>query len=113
MSSFFHQPEMPHTGVPAFIGEYAYTSASTNDDKPPRELSTPLEAMWYQGKGDWEEAHRLAQSQNNPSASWVHAHLHRVEGDLRNAAYWYRLADRPVCNSSLDDEWEEIVAELI
>jgi hypothetical protein len=87
--------------------------ASTTDDKPPSELSTPLEAMWYQGKGDWEEAHRLAQSQNNPSVSWVHAHLHRVEGDLRNAAYWYRLADRPVCNSSLDDEWEEIVAELI
>lgn len=87
--------------------------ASTNDDKPPRELSTSLEAMWYQGKGDWEEAHRLAQSQNNPSVSWVHAHLHRVEGDLGNAAYWYRLADRPVCYLSLDDEWEKIVAELI
>jgi hypothetical protein len=87
--------------------------ASTKNDKPPRELSTPLEAIWYQGKGDWEEAHRLAQSQNNPSVSWVHAHLHRVEGDLGNAAYWYRRADKPVCNSSLDDEWEEIVAELI
>ena len=87
--------------------------ASTTDDKPPKELSIPLEAMWYQGKGDWEEAHRIAQSQNNPSVSWVHAHLHRVEGDLGNAAYWYRRADRPVCNSSLDDEWEEIVAELL
>mgnify|MGYP006099534961 FL=1 len=87
--------------------------ASTTDDKPPTELSTPLEAMWYQGKGDWEEAHRLAQSQNNPSVSWVHAHLHRVEGDLGNAAYWYRRADKPVCDSSLNDEWEEIVAKLI
>jgi hypothetical protein len=58
--------------------------ASTKNDKPPRELSTSLEAMWYQGKGDWKEAHRLAQSQNNPNVSWVHAHLHRVEGDLRN-----------------------------
>ena len=87
--------------------------ASTTDDKPPKELSTPLEAMWYQGKGDWKEAHRLAQSQNNPSVSWVHAHLHRVEGDLGNAAYWYRRADRPVCNLSLDGEWEEIVAELL
>ena len=87
--------------------------ASTNDDKPPRELSTPLEAMWFQVKGDWKEAHRLAQSQNNLSVSWVHAHLHRVEGDLKNAAYWYHRADKPVCNLSLNDEWEEIVAELI
>ena len=87
--------------------------ASTKNEKPPKELSIPLEAMWYQGKGDWEEAHRLAQSQNNSSVSWVHAHLHRVEGDLGNAAYWYRRADKPVCNLSLDDEWEKIVAELI
>jgi hypothetical protein len=87
--------------------------ASTKNKKPPKELSIPLEAMWYQGKGDWEEAHRLTQSQNNPTVSWVHAHLHRVEGDLENAAYWYRLADRPICNSSLGDEWEKIVVELI
>ena len=65
--------------------------------------------MWHQGKGNWEEAHRLAQSENSPNGRWVHAHLHRVEGDLGNAAYWYRLADRPICTSSLDDEWEEIV----
>jgi hypothetical protein len=87
--------------------------ASSKNKKPPEELSSPLEAMWYQGKGDWEEAHRLAQSQNNSSVSWVHAYLHRVEGDLGNAAYWYHLADRPVCNLRLGDEWEEIVAELI
>ena len=69
--------------------------------------------MRCQEKGDWEEDHRLVQTQNSPSVSWVHAHLHRVEGDLENAAYWYRLADRPICNSSLGDEWEKIVAELI
>ena len=87
--------------------------ASTDAETLPDGLSVPLEAMWHQGKGNWAEAHRLAQSENSPNGSWVHAHLHRVEGDLGNAAYWYRLADRPVCTSSLDDEWEEIVTALV
>ena len=86
--------------------------ASTDAETAPDGLSVPLEAMWHQGKGNWEEAHRLAQSEDSPNGSWVHAHLHRVEGDLGNAAYWYRLADTPVCTSSLDDEWEEIVTAL-
>ena len=86
--------------------------ASTKKNKPPKGISLSLEAMWYQAKGNWEEAHSLAQSEKSPAGSWVHAFLHRVEGDLGNAAYWYRLADRPVCTSSLDDEWEEIVAAL-
>ena len=86
--------------------------ASTKKNKPPNGISLSLEAMWYQAKGNWEEAHRLAQSEKSPAGNWVHAFLHRVEGDLGNAAYWYRLADRPVCTSSLDDEWEEIVAAL-
>ena len=75
--------------------------ASTEAEKPPDGLSVPLKAMWYQGKGNWEEAHRLAQSENSPN------------GNLGNAAYWYRLADRPVCTSSLDDEWAEIVTALV
>ena len=86
--------------------------ASTKKNKPQKGMSLSLEAMWYQAKGNWEEAHSLAQSDKSPAGSWVHAFLHRVEGDLGNAAYWYRLADRPVCTSSLDDEWEEIVAAL-
>jgi hypothetical protein len=86
---------------------------STEAEAPPDGLSVPLEAMWYQEKGNWDEAHRLAQSENSPNGSWVHAYLHRVEGDLGNAAYWYGLADKPVCTSSLDDEWEEIVTALI
>ena len=86
--------------------------ASTTKNTPPKGISLSLEAMWYQAKGNWEEAHRLAQSEQSPAGSWVHAFLHRVEGDHGNAAYWYRLADRPVRTSSLDDEWEEIVAAL-
>ena len=85
---------------------------STRTATPPSGLSVSLEAMWYQGKRNWEEAHRLAQSEISPSGSWVHAHLHRVEGDFGNAAYWYRLAGSPLCTSSLDDEWEEIVTTL-
>ena len=85
---------------------------STRAATPPSGLSVSLESMWYQGKGNWEEAHRLAQSEISPSGSWVHAYLHRVEGDLGNAAYWYRLAGRPLCTSNLDHEWEEIVTTL-
>ena len=86
--------------------------ASTKENNPPRGISPCLEAMWYQAKGNWEEAHRLAQSDKSPAGSWVHAFLHRVEGDIGNASYWYCLADRPVCTSSLNDEWEKIVVAL-
>ena len=86
--------------------------SSTKKNKPPKDISPCLEAMWYQANGNWDEAHRIAQSEESPACSWVHAFLHRVEGDLGNAAYWYRLADRPVCTSTLNDEWEEIVAAL-
>ena len=86
--------------------------ASTKKNNPPRGISPSLEAMWYQANGNWDEAHRIAQSEKSPAGSWVHAHLHRVEGDIGNASYWYRLADRTVCTSSLDDEWKEIVAAL-
>ncbi len=86
--------------------------ASTKKNNPPRGISPYLEAMWYQANGNWDEAHRIAQSEKSPAGSWVHAHLHRVEGDIGNASYWYRLADRTVCTSSLGDEWEEIVAAL-
>ena len=55
---------------------------STKREEPPEGLSVALEAMWYQSKGNWDEAHRLAQSESSPNARWVHAHLHRVEGDI-------------------------------
>ena len=86
--------------------------ASTEKNKPPKDISPCLEAMWYQANGNWDDAHRIAQSEKSPAGSWVHAFLHRVEGDIGNASYWYRLADRPVCTSSLNDEWEKIVVAL-
>ncbi len=87
--------------------------ASTNSDYPPKGMSPALEAMWNQAKGDWDEAHRLAQSDKSPNGCLVHAYLHRVEGDNGNAAYWYRMAGKDVCTSRLVEEWEEIVVSLI
>ncbi len=80
---------------------------------PPAGLSRVLQALWHDANGDWDEAHRLAQDQDDRDGAWVHAYLHRKEGDPSNAAYWYRRAGRPVCGLSLDDEWKEIAGALL
>ena len=87
--------------------------SSVDDDTPPQGISPALEALWHQDKGDWDTAHNIAQSLKTPMGSWIHAYLHRVEGDNSNAAYWYRLASKPVCTSRLADEWDEIVDALL
>lgn len=87
--------------------------SSLSRDAPPAGLSGPLRALWSQANGDWHEAHRIVQSDEGGDAAWVHAHLHRDEGDRANAAYWYRRAGRPVCESSLDEEWAAIAAQLL
>lgn len=80
---------------------------------PPAGLATALEALWWQGKGHWQRAHELAQAADDADGAWVHAHLHRVEGDLGNAGYWYRRAGRPVATGTLEAEWDEIAAALL
>jgi hypothetical protein len=87
--------------------------ASLALDTPPAGLSGPLAALWQNARGDWHAAHRLAQSDDGEAGAWVHAYLHRVEGDLRNAAYWYRRAGRPVCEVALEAEWEAIATALL
>jgi hypothetical protein len=72
-----------------------------------------LQALWLAGKGDWDGAHDLAQRDERGAGDWVHAHLHRKEGDLANAGYWYRRAGKPVARGSLDEEWAAIVAALL
>jgi hypothetical protein len=69
--------------------------------------------MWRQANGEWDAAHRLAQSQKGPAGCWVHAYLHRVEGDNANARYWYKMAGKPFCKSRLSEEWDEIVGAVI
>jgi hypothetical protein len=80
---------------------------------PPAGLSAPLAALWWAAKGDWEKAHKLAQDEEGADAAWIHAYLHRVEGDLANARYWYGAAGRPPATGSLDAEWMEIAAALL
>lgn len=86
---------------------------SLEKDAPPEGVDGSLQALWYQAKGDWDKAHKLAQGERNETGAWVHAHLHRVEGDSANAGYWYRRAGRPPSSTSLKEEWEQIAAALL
>ncbi|KAB2868648.1 MAG: hypothetical protein F9K43_12475 [Bauldia sp.] len=86
---------------------------STAGDAPPAGLRGPLEALWHAAKGNWHKAHEIVQDDDSASASWVHAYLHRVEGDLANAGHWYAKAGRPPSDAPLDDEWRVIAAQLL
>ncbi len=85
------------------------------------ELKTPLpdsapplvRALWHDATGDWDGAHRVAQDIETADGAWVHAYLHRKEGDIGNAGYWYRRAGRPAATGSLDDEWRAIATALL
>jgi hypothetical protein len=86
--------------------------ASLSDAMPASTLSPPLAALWWAAKGNWEAAHKIVQDEDTKDAAWVHAYLHRVEGDLGNAGYWYRQAGQTVAKDSLEDEWQRIAAAL-
>jgi hypothetical protein len=80
---------------------------------PPEGLSVPLQALWRAEKGDWARAHALVNEAEGRNEAWVHAHLHRVEGDLMNARYWYGQAGRALADGPLDAERDEIVKILL
>jgi hypothetical protein len=86
---------------------------TTSEAQPPTTLSAPLRALWHDAKGQWDTAHEVAQNIDDTTGAWIHAYLHRKEGDLGNAGYWYRRAQKPECRSSLDGEWEEIATALL
>jgi hypothetical protein len=87
--------------------------ASLTGAAPAPGLGALLAALWWAGKGNWDQAHRIAQDVPTAEGSWVHAYLHRVEGDLGNAGYWYRQAGQPVAKDSLETEWERIASALL
>lgn len=87
--------------------------ASLSQPAPPAELSHALAGLWWDAKGDWTRAHESAQQDEGPSGSWVHAYLHRKEGDIANASYWYRRAGKPVTSGPLEDEWRAILQSLL
>ncbi|MEO8860750.1 MAG: hypothetical protein ABI358_04970 [Ginsengibacter sp.] len=86
---------------------------SLSKDELPQTGSVYLDSLWYAGKGDWDKAHTLIQDVEDKNAAWIHAYLHRQEGDNSNADYWYRRAGKKRSDASLEKEWEEIVAALI
>lgn len=80
---------------------------------PPTNLSIYLKALWYDARDQWHKAHSLVDSLEDKTACWVHAYLHRKEGDMWNADYWYRKAGRVRPDKTLEEEWKEIVTALL
>jgi hypothetical protein len=87
--------------------------ASLSAASPPPHLPRLVVALWHDARGDWETAHQVAQDVEDESGAWVHAYLHRKEGDLSNAAYWYRRAQKPQTGMPLEQEWEQIARTLL
>ncbi len=86
---------------------------SLTADQPPSELGFALAGLWWDAKGNWTRAHESAQQDERPAGAWVHAYLHRKEGDQSNAAYWYGRAGKTMAHRSLEQEWEEIATALL
>jgi hypothetical protein len=82
-------------------------------EEPPSDLSVALAGLWWDAKDNWKRAHESAQQDEGFAGSWVHAYLHRKEGDSSNADYWYRRADKPRCKDSLEHEWLAIAESLL
>jgi len=80
---------------------------------PPPECTLALRGLWWDAKGDWTRAHESAQQDEGAEGSWVHAYLHRKEGDQSNATYWYRRAAKPVSHEPLEAEQDAIVRALL
>ena len=87
--------------------------SSLSQSEPPDGLTPALQALWWDGKGDWAKAHGCVDDEPGEVAAWVHAYLHRKEGDLGNAGYWYGQAGKPVAKVSLEAEWAAITASLL
>ncbi|MDX2033368.1 MAG: hypothetical protein SF339_22020 [Blastocatellia bacterium] len=84
-----------------------------DSDRPPDGISACLTALWHEARDDWDRAHKIVQEIETASASWVHAYLHRKEGDESNARYWYGMAGKPFpAGRSLDEEWRDIAEAL-
>jgi hypothetical protein len=97
------------SGVDVTLDDFRATLAAAD----PPGVAPPLLALWHDARGDWDTAHRVAQDVDDANGAWVHAYLHRKEGDAGNAAYWYKRARRPVATGDLRAEWEQIVSALL
>ncbi len=86
---------------------------SLSGDQPLQNASVYLKALWYDAKDKWDNAHKLIQDVDDKNAAWIHAYLHRKEGDIANADYWYSRAGKKRPSVSLKEEWEQIVTSLV
>jgi hypothetical protein len=92
-----------------------FQQSIARDAAPPAEASLALQALWHDARGDWARAHECAQEDHSRDGSWVHAYLHRKEGDAGNAGYWYARAGRkmPADEITLEEEWAAVARELL
>ncbi len=93
--------------------DFAAFRKSVTAKAPPAGVPAAIAALWWDAKGDWDQAHKLADSDHDHDGSWVHAYLHRKEGDRGNASYWYRRAGKPVATGTLEAEWTAIAKALL
>jgi hypothetical protein len=92
---------------------FAEFRRSLSQDEPPPELDFALIGLWWDAKDNWDLAHESAQQDEGPDGSWVHAYLHRKEGDASNAGYWYRRAGKQPSQIAFEEEWFQIINSLL
>ncbi len=90
-----------------------FTQSISDNETPDNTLPAILQALWWDAKGDWHKAHELCQSAGSVEGDWVHAYLHRKEGDLGNASYWYTRARQPVHRGALEEEWKSLAKTFL
>jgi hypothetical protein len=87
-------------------------NSTLEENAPPVGISPALKGLWYDKNGEWDKAHEMIQDESDADSAWVHAYLHRKEGDLFNADYWYRRAGKSRSPTDFDQEWEQLVSAL-
>jgi hypothetical protein len=87
--------------------------SSIEEKNPPEDLDQMLLALWYDAKGEWEKSHAIVQDIDTREAALIHAYLHRKEGDIGNADYWYHRAGTKRAHHSTEDEWTSLVGRFL
>ena len=90
-----------------------FTQSIQTQANPSSFLPPALQALWYQKKENWHQAHQIVQNASDADSAWVHAYLHRQEGDIHNAQYWYKRSGKPESKIAISQEWEQIANELL
>ncbi len=92
---------------------YTEFKATLKNNEPPNDYSDALVALWYDAQGNWHSAHELVDGKSDSNSKWIHAYLHRKEGDDWNAGYWYRQAGKPFSKLTLEEEHRELVEFML